>query len=359
MFDAKQMTRRDVAVYTGDIAQLGGVKRYRLCGGRADGVEAVDFKTGSGLDFTVVPGRGMDIAWAHYGKIPIAYMAKAGIAAAPYYEADGMGWLHNFYAGMMTTCGLSNVGGPCGEEHPVIGKRNYGLHGRIANIPAEQVCVSEQWEDGIYRMRASGLCRQGCLHAEHLTLRREVGAALGHASIEIRDEIENLATTEEAMMLMYHINVGFPVLSADSIFVCSSKSVHPADERAEREAEDYRTFLQPQAGYEERCYLHELKPDAEGYAHAAVLNEELGIGFAVSCRTDALPCLNQWKMMKEGEYVLGIEPCNCPPVGRTAAAARGILPMLQPGEAARTNIILRVLDGKKAMEDFAAKISKI
>ena len=48
----------------GDMSQLAGLKRYAFTEGKAKGIEAVDVKTGSGLHFTVLPGRGMDLAWA-------------------------------------------------------------------------------------------------------------------------------------------------------------------------------------------------------------------------------------------------------------------------------------------------------
>ena len=56
------ISRAVIASRVGSISQIGGLRRYRLCGGLADGVEAVDVRTGSGLCYTVLPGRGMDIA---------------------------------------------------------------------------------------------------------------------------------------------------------------------------------------------------------------------------------------------------------------------------------------------------------
>ena len=63
----------------GHMTQLCGLKRYRLSEGRADGVDAVDVRTGAGLNFTVLPGRGMDIAWTEcfftegipHNKVPL------------------------------------------------------------------------------------------------------------------------------------------------------------------------------------------------------------------------------------------------------------------------------------------------
>lgn len=60
--------------HMGSVSQLGGLKRYTFAEGRAKGVEAVDVVTGTGFDFTVLPGRCMDLAWARYKGIPVSYM---------------------------------------------------------------------------------------------------------------------------------------------------------------------------------------------------------------------------------------------------------------------------------------------
>ena len=150
----------------GDMAQVAGLRRYEFTEGKAKGVEAVEIHTGSGLELTVLPGRGMDIAWISYRGVPVSYMSKTGVVSPAYYESNGMNWLHNFFAGGLTTCGLLNVGGPEEVEHPVIGKRSYGLHGRISNAAAEQVSLFEDYEDGTYKMKVSGLVREGILHGE-------------------------------------------------------------------------------------------------------------------------------------------------------------------------------------------------
>ena len=96
---------------TGDMAQFCGARRSVLAEGRAAGVETVDVWNYAGLAFSVYPGRGMDIGRLTYRGVPVSYLAKPGVASPGYYESSGMNWLRNFFAGMLTTCGLSNVGG--------------------------------------------------------------------------------------------------------------------------------------------------------------------------------------------------------------------------------------------------------
>ena len=143
----------------GDISQIAGIRRYTLSDGMASGVEAADIRTGAGLNFTVLPGRGMDIAWADYTGIPLAFISQTGVTAPPYYEAEGKGWLRGFFGGLLTTCGLLNAGPSCEENHPVLGLRKHGQHGRIAHIPAENVNTFAGWTDDGYTMTVSGRMR--------------------------------------------------------------------------------------------------------------------------------------------------------------------------------------------------------
>ena len=167
----------------GNITQLGGLKKYRLSEGRADGVDAVDVKTGSGLNYTILPGRGMDIAWTDYKGVPISYMSSTGVCNANLYDSKEMEWLNNFFAGLLTTCGFSNVGGPCKNVHPVIGERTLGLHGKLTNLPASEVSTFEGWKEGEYVMKVSGKMRESCLHGENITLRRTITSYLGKNKI--------------------------------------------------------------------------------------------------------------------------------------------------------------------------------
>lgn len=103
----KNITAREIRKYVGDISQLFGVKDYRMSGGKAEGVRAVDIKNGSGLEYTVLPDRGLDIAYLSYKSTNISYISKTGIVAPQYFDKSGLSFLRSFYAGFLTTCGLT------------------------------------------------------------------------------------------------------------------------------------------------------------------------------------------------------------------------------------------------------------
>jgi hypothetical protein len=267
MITFKNLKRNDLMARVGSISQIAGLRRYRLSGGLADGVEAVDVRTGAGLCYTVLPGRCMDIAWADFKGSAFSYISRTGVVSPSFYDPRGMEWLKGFFAGLLTTCGLSNVGWPCTEVDSVIGERSYGLHGRISNTPAEDVCLDSDWtDDGRYVMRLKGIMREATVHGENLTLRREISSELGRNTIRIQDEVENCGFSETPLMILYHINLGYPLLSADSVLVSSSARVSPGSPEASAEAADFDHFSEPVHGYVERLYFHELAADRDGLA---------------------------------------------------------------------------------------------
>lgn len=338
----------------GNISQLGGTRRYVFADGKAKGVEAVEIRTGAGLQFTVLPGRGMDIAWTEYRGVPLNYMSKTGVVAPEHYESEGMNWLHNFFAGMLTTCGLLNVGGPEKVEHKVIGEREYGLHGRISNCAAEQVSIFEDWQDGEYVMKVSGLMREAVLHGEHLTLRREISTTLGSREFLLRDTVSNLNSTPQDIMLLYHINAGYPLLDKGSRFLSSSEKIIPQSPEAEKDMDYYSQCSEPIPNMTERCYAHDMKADEDGMVRVAFINDRLELGLALEYRKESLPCFNQWKMLNEKEYVVGLEPGNCLPCGYSAAKERGEIQTLMPEEQKTYEILFKVLDGKDEISQYEA-----
>ena len=145
----RPVSRASLSRRVGAMSQIAGARASVLASGLARGVEAVDVKTGTGFEFTVLPGRGLDIAWASYRGMPLSYIGKTGVVAPAYFtERGATGFLRNFFAGLMTTAGLSNTGGPVEVDGA-----EFGLHGRISNIPAEDVGVTQQWVGDDYQIR--------------------------------------------------------------------------------------------------------------------------------------------------------------------------------------------------------------
>jgi len=335
----------------GSMAQIAGARRYEFADGKAKGVEAVEIRTGSGLQFTVLPGRGMDIAWSEYRGVPLNYFSKTGVVSPAYYENHGMNWLHSFFAGTLTTCGLLHVGNPETVPNDAIGPRDFGLHGRISNCAAEQVSVYEDWEDGDYVMRVSGLMREAVLKGESLTLRREITAKLGESSFTIRDVVTNHDARPQDIMLLYHFNMGYPLLDADSRLIAAS-AVTPADEGARTAKDSPYACGEPDNANPDRGYYHRFTPAADGLAHLAFVNDRLALGVALTFSPEELPFFNQWKCFREKDYVMGLEPCTSAPIGIGAVRRDGTVMTLAPGERREFHLTYTVLDGGDAIGTF-------
>lgn len=340
-------SKREILRYVGDTSQLFGVKDYCLNSGKAAGVRAVDVKTGSGLEFTVLPDRGLDIAWLTYKGTNLGYISKTGIAAPQFYDESGNNFLRNFYAGFLTTCGLRNVGPSCADE-----VENFGLHGRMSNIPGESVYSAVEWIDGQPVIKVKGVMREAKVFGENLTLTREITCTAGAKKILIEDAVENLGFREEPLMLLYHFNLGYPLLDEDSLLAIPSKKVTPRDGEAKKGVDLYNVFQKPTQGYMEQVFYHDLYCDNNGNTCVALFNERLNMGAALKYNKSQLLNLAQWKQMGEGEYVLGLEPCNCLVNGwcRQEARQRGQLQYLKAGEVRNFSIEVEMLDGKPEFE---------
>jgi hypothetical protein len=336
----------------GDPSQLAGTRRYELLEGRAKGVEAIDFRTGTGLFFTVLPGRGMDIAWAEYKGVPIGYISKTGVVSATSYDQEGLGWLRSFFGGLLTTCGLSNVGAPCEDNLPIIGDQSFGLHGRISNTISDNVCVKSEWQGNKFIIETEGRMRESIVHGENLTLTRHIQTNLGSNKLQIHDIVRNDGFQTAPLMILYHFNIGYPLLDTSSEFVIDSSNIVAADDLSKERIGQYDKISEPELGALENLYFHQIEPDSSGFSYAGVVNHELELGMSIRFRPSQLKNLIQWKQMGQGEYVLGIEPGNCLPIGRQAMMRQGGLEYILPDEARKFDLEVEILDGKDVISQF-------
>ncbi|MCL5026043.1 MAG: aldose 1-epimerase family protein [Chloroflexi bacterium] len=349
-------SRNELLQKVGDISQVAGVKPYILTDGRSAGVEAVDFRTGSGFAFTVLPGRAMDISYAEWRGIPLCWRSQTGDVAGAFYEPEGIGWLRGFAGGLLATCGLTQAGAPC-----VDADEQLGLHGRIGYIPATNVAADAGWDGDEYSMWARGKVREAVVFGTNLQLTRRISARLGENRLLIEDRVENMAFQPTPHMIIYHINIGFPVVDEGAVLLCPSKKITPRDDIAAAGLPDYDKVEPPQADFAEHVYYHELAAGEDGNTLFGIVNRGFagghGIGVYVKCRTGQLPTLVEWKMNGAGTYVMGIEPTNAASAGgRAWEREQGTLPMLGPGESRDYQVEIGVLTSLAEIESFERQV---
>ena len=179
-------------------AQMGGIETSILDNGAGRGTRVAWINTGTGLRYKVVIDRAMDIADAFYNQHSLAWLSHAGFTAPQPFSDRGLDWLRTFGGGLMTTCGLSHVGGPEVDEY---GQR--GLHGLISNMPAEiESIIQPDPLRGKMDMSITGRVKQTQVFGPSLELKRTISGTLGKASIKIHDEVVNVANTNTAVFPM-------------------------------------------------------------------------------------------------------------------------------------------------------------
>jgi hypothetical protein len=344
--------KREMLQYAGDLSQLFGIKSYTLTDGRANGVRAFDIKNGSGMEFTVLSDRCLDIAGLSFKGTNCCYLSKTGVVSPGYYEKDGNGFLRNFISGLLTTCGLRNVGNPCEDEGEW-----FSQHGRIANIAGENVCASTEWEDGTPVMTLSGKMREARMFGENLLLHRKISCRYGENKITIRNTVENAGFRREALLLLFHFNIGYPLLDENARLLIPSGKVIPRDADAESGLATHLQGQKPTPAYREQVFYHDLKTGKEGNTAVAIVNNELDIALAIRFNKNQLFNFTQWKQTGEGEYVMGLEPCNCYVGGRTDPRHEGKLDYLEPGETRDFDLSVELLNGANEIRTFEQELS--
>jgi len=354
----KDYSKKELLARVGDISQIGGVRLYTLADGVERGVRAVDFRTGSGLDFTVLVDRGLDISTAAYKGQPLAWRSSTGDVSPAYYEEPGLGWLRSFYGGLVVTCGLTYAGAPSVDKGKAL-----GLHGRVSNLPASNVFADAAWQDDEYIMWVHGKIRETAVFGENVELQRCITARLGAPKIWICDRVTNLGYQETEHMMLYHINIGFPVVDGGSRLIAPVKSSQPRDADAEIEKELYASFPTPVAGFRERMYYLDMAESADGTVTAALVNPDFnsgeGFGIYVKYSKRELPKFSEWKMVGEGTYVVGLEPGNCWVEGRVKERERGALQSLKPGETREYHLEIGVLSSQEEIREIEEDVKSV
>lgn len=348
----RDWTRAEIQQYVPNLDQIAGVRPSTLRGGRADGVEAVDVTTGSGFEFTVTPGRGMDISRARYNGINLGWRSRTGEVNAAFFEPPDMGWSRGVVGGLLTTGGLTYMGSPSVDNGEAL-----GIHGRASYIPASNVTADAAWDGDDYKMRVRGKVSEVAMMGPEVVLTREISTAMGAKSFTIRDEVENRTYIRVEHMVLYHFNFAFPILTENTRLIVNSLEVTPRDPDSVAFFDRHDRFEKPEVARPHRLYYHRVKPDADGMAHSMLLNEVGGKPLAVylSYTEAVLPWLINWKCMQAGDYVTSMEPANAWVAGRAEERAAGRLHFLEPWEKVNYEITFGVLDGDAEIDAFIAQ----
>jgi len=176
--------------------------------------------------------------------------------------------------------------------------------------------------------------------------------------IEVVDRITNIGCEPSTAMLLYHVNLGWPLLSEKSRLADNVTGVKGVTDRADAHLAQRCKMMPPTPGFQEHTYSMEPKAGADGLCRAALINPDLdgGTALSVTWPKATMPFMAEWKMMGQGTYVLGIEPCNCPFPPRANLRERGLMPTLRPGQSFEAGMVIRVHRGADEIEEIEQTI---
>lgn len=325
--EPQEQGRRFVEARVGAVERSWGPRSVIAQDGPAAGRRQIDLRYLGGLEVTVEADNFLDLGSASWNGRPVSFVAPT--------TSDRAGsWARRWQGGLLTTCGLTAVG----KAEPADG----GMHGRAHLVPATVTRSGGQWsDDGKYRLAVGGFMREGAVFEQNLTVQRSITAEIGRSNIHVNDVIRNEGFRAEPVRILYHINLGWPLLHGGAI-VSADATVPDAEAPdaldASVPARWTRELVDPEALTPEHVDALVAHADAEGWS-TATLGGDYGT-VMVKFRPEQLPYLTLWRSPAAGSYALGIEPGTCWPSHADGPADGKAGRTLAPGESFEVDLII-------------------
>ena len=300
----------------------------------AGGVGRVlDVRVMGGIDLEVWPDRGLDIGPAWYRGTPLAWTSPVPCGAS-LDVTRGADWLGRFRGGLVTTCGTDNVGPATARS---------GLHGRHSHLPATDVRHSTSRDGDAVVCRVTGTIEDVSMFGRRVLVHRTIETRTDSPLVLLRDLVENVGWTATAVPVLYHVNLGAPLVRPGTRVRCASERTQ------EREpapwVPDPTLLPEPLDGPEEAVFEH-VRPRAEdGWGRVEVGHPDDDLTAVVRWSVASLPRLYQWVWPARRGWGLGIEPSNAALSGPEQQAPGSGAPLLVAGASVTTEVSVSLPTG--------------
>lgn len=323
--------------------------------GKALGMKCLTVDTGS-MRTVLLPLRGMGIwkTWVQgveFGwQSPVAGPVHPSLV--PVGDPSGIGWLEGFDE-LLVRCGLLSNGAPDFDSN---GKVLYPVHGRIANLPVSALRVEADPQRGFLDVIGTVVESRFLIYT--LELESRVRFYAGSSAIEVTDKVTNVRSTPGSMQLLYHINIGQPVLESGAKIIAPLGRLSPRDPRAAEGIDQWSQCQGPQSGYAEQVYYAQPLETQDHWTEAMLCNAEESLGYSVHFDQSSLPAVNFWKNTAalEDGYVLGIEPATGFPNTRTFEEHHRRVVALQGGQSVEFRLKLQPHVSKQDVAEAKKRI---
>lgn len=335
------------------------IDRIMLEGGRRAGVEVLIVDTGT-VRAALIPTRGLSLWRANIDGLDLRWQSPIAGPIHPQWvalsEAGGLGWLDGFDE-LLVRCGLRSFGAPDFDKES--GRLLFPLHGRIGNLPAENLQMELDAEHSLLHIKGSVV--ESRFLQFNLRLDVTYTFAIGQSTIGIHDRVTNASDSPTTMQMLYHINVGQPLLGAGSQLHLGAKRLVARNDHAAKDLESWSKYLGPTPGYSEQVYFSSSAADSDGWAAALLTAPDAQSGFAVHYKADTLPYFTQWKntVGTQDGYVTGLEPGTGFPNPRSFEEQHGRLVTLDKGGVRDFNLKLEGLTSGPRLSELRNKLSQL
>ena len=320
--------------YVGHPLQTRGAEQYTLNGGKGNGMRFLNVRNGLGLEVWISLDRCADPGRVTYKGMNMSYIAPCGNVAPAYFDKDG-GFLTCFTAGFMTTVGFEGAGGASVDDGEAVPQ-----HGSISCCPAELKAIEENDDE----IKIKCTVRDGVLFGRRFVLERVYTISYKENVMNIRDTVTNEGEQEHPFLLLYHCNMGYPLVSENSIVKVPYSDIRATTKEAIENIDTALQMEKPQQGYVERCYFFDTVPAEGDTVKLGIFNPDISAGMVMSYDKEELPCFTEWKMMGRRDYVLGLEPGNCEPCPRAKMREKGVLRFLDADKSYSAGLTFKFID---------------
>ena len=342
------------------------ITKSELHGGKQDGVDIIVIDNGK-LQIRIIPTRGMSLFSVTNGDLRLGWDSPVKEIVNPrninLQARGGLGWLEGFNE-FLVRCGLENNG------HPGVDKfiNNVGdeatmeltLHGKIGNIPAQEVEVSVE-RQAPYRIRVRGRVDERSFYGPKLELWTTLSTTPGSSTFQIEDTITNHGADSQEFELLYHTNFGHPVLEEGATFIAPIERLTPFNANAAKGVKGFETYAGPKLGFIEQVYCMKLLTGSGGQTMVMLQNRGKDRGVSMAFSTEQLPFFTLWKntAAENDGYVTGLEPGTNFPSNRRIERKAGRVPKLAAGASRSFAIEFAIHTGSEQVKQAAERIAAI
>jgi hypothetical protein len=300
----------------GNIDQMAWIRDVTFNSGKAEGVKALLCKNEK-LSLTLLESMALDILDLSYAGNNLSFISKNGLVSRKLANTQAYDFLRSFNGGFLLTCGLDNIGNPFD---------NRLVHGSLSSIPA---CITKAEvlanEDG-YVLEVEGKIHDSGLFLKDIELVRNY--KIYNNRIKLTDTVRNLDFNEQDIIMMYHFNLGYPML--DDCTTIKANYSNTECRTTDCRLEEYSIMKEPVDMCPEEVFIHSI---SDKHADILIQNPRLGQNVRFNYSTGNLKYLTEWKSMRSRDYALGIEPS-------TSHLDRKEFIRLAPGQSIQNSITI-------------------